>query len=300
MYLYKFVLKGNKDFNFWSTAFSHGWVSLLPFSSNEEERSISYCFNVGGRKLVKTTIRGKGKNDVQVLSQSNSKLTEKEKEKVKSSLESCLQIDQDLSKFYKVCRKNGLGWAEKIGAGRLLRCPTFFEDIVKTICTTNCTWGQTKNMVARLCQNFGEKFDDENFTFPQPADIAKCTLKCLNEKIRAGYRTPYILEFAQNVSSGKINPEKWREEKIETLALKKELMSIKGVGEYAATNLLKLLGRFDEFTLDSWMGKKLKEKYFLRGKITKEKVEKLYKDFGEYKGMAMWLDLTKEFLIKRG
>src|SRR6266545_2400997 len=44
-----------------------------------------------------------------------------------------------------------LRWALARGAGRLLRSPTVFEDAVKTLCTTNCSWALTRLMVERLC-----------------------------------------------------------------------------------------------------------------------------------------------------
>ena len=42
------------------------------------------------------------------------------------------------------------------GAGRMTRCQTVFEDVVKTICTTNCTWSATVRMVQGLVAGLGE------------------------------------------------------------------------------------------------------------------------------------------------
>ena len=51
-----------------------------------------------------------------------------------------LRMDDDLSPFYaRGAEDPELAWAAE-GAGRMLRSPTVFEDVVKTICTTNCTW----------------------------------------------------------------------------------------------------------------------------------------------------------------
>ena len=41
-----------------------------------------------------------------------------------------------------------LAWVAT-GAGRMLRCPTVWEDVVKTLCTTNCSWGLTRHDGAR-------------------------------------------------------------------------------------------------------------------------------------------------------
>jgi 3-methyladenine DNA glycosylase/8-oxoguanine DNA glycosylase len=45
------------------------------------------------------------------------------------------RLDEDLSKFYALVAADGeLAWCG-LGAGRMLRAPTVFEDVVKTICT---------------------------------------------------------------------------------------------------------------------------------------------------------------------
>lgn len=51
-----------------------------------------------------------------------------------------LRLDEDLSAFYATAAADPvLAWTVS-GAGRMLRSPTVFEDLVKTICTTSC-WG---------------------------------------------------------------------------------------------------------------------------------------------------------------
>ena len=140
-----------------------------------------------------------------------------------------------------------------MNVGRLLRSPTVFEDLVKTICTTNCSWGLTKNMVTNLVGKLGEETKDGKRTFPKPEAMAEMDEKFYREEIRAGYRSPYFAELAEAVASGKINPESWLNSELPTPELKKEMKKIKGVGDYAAENLLKLVGRYDGLALDSFL-----------------------------------------------
>jgi 3-methyladenine DNA glycosylase/8-oxoguanine DNA glycosylase len=42
------------------------------------------------------------------------------------------RLDEDLSGFYALVREDELAWCA-LGAGRMLRAPTVFEDVVKTI-----------------------------------------------------------------------------------------------------------------------------------------------------------------------
>jgi 3-methyladenine DNA glycosylase/8-oxoguanine DNA glycosylase len=41
------------------------------------------------------------------------------------------RLDEDLSAFYELVRDDELAWCA-LGAGRMLRAPTVFEDVVKT------------------------------------------------------------------------------------------------------------------------------------------------------------------------
>ena len=67
-----------------------------------------------------------------------------------------LRLDEDLSPFYAAAAADPeLAWVTS-GAGRMIRSPTVFEEVVKTICTTNCTWSATIRMVSALVEHLGE------------------------------------------------------------------------------------------------------------------------------------------------
>ena len=73
----------------------------------------------------------------------------------------CLQLDEDLSELHRrLCCDQSMNWAGRLGAGRMLRSPTAFEDAVKTLCTTNCSWSLTKVMVGKLVSEFGSVSSD--------------------------------------------------------------------------------------------------------------------------------------------
>jgi hypothetical protein len=44
------------------------------------------------------------------------------------------RLDENLSGFYALVREDELAWCA-LGAGRMLRAPTVFEDVTKTTCT---------------------------------------------------------------------------------------------------------------------------------------------------------------------
>ena len=67
-----------------------------------------------------------------------------------------LRLDEDLSPFYAAAAGRSGAELGDEGAGRMIRSPTVFEEVVKTICTTNCTWSATVRMVSSLVEELGE------------------------------------------------------------------------------------------------------------------------------------------------
>ncbi len=208
-----------------------------------------------------------------------------------------LRLDEDLSGFYTIIEKEkDFAWMAKTGTGRLLRSPTVFEDLVKTICTTNCSWALTKIMVANLVGKLAEKTAGGEKAFPTAEAMAGVDEEFYRREIRAGYRSPYFVELAESVSSGTLDPEKWLTSELSTEELKKEMKKVKGVGDYAAENLLKLVGRYDGLALDSWLRSEFYKKHFKDEKCSDGQIEQHYERFGEWKGMAMWFDMSRRWL----
>jgi hypothetical protein len=91
-----------------------------------------------------------------------STLSAAERGVIKANVRQMLRLDEDLSDFYHLCEEMGGRWRRVTrGLGRLLRSPTVFEDVVKTICTTNIQWSGTKRMIQGLVQEFGEPLPDD-------------------------------------------------------------------------------------------------------------------------------------------
>jgi N-glycosylase/DNA lyase len=126
--------------------------------------------------------------------------------------------------------------------------------------------------------------------------MAKMSDEFYREEIRAGYRSPYFVELAETVAGGKINPEEWLETDLPTNELKKEMKKIKGVGDYAAENLLKLVGRYDGLALDSFLRSEFYKKHNSEIVCDDKSIEKHYEHFGAWRGLAIWMDMTERWL----
>jgi 3-methyladenine DNA glycosylase/8-oxoguanine DNA glycosylase len=110
----------------------------------------------------------------------------------------------------------------------------------------------------------------------------------LREQCRMGYRAPYIYELSQRISSDELDLEVLKTSSMPTLELRKQLMTIKGVGSYAAANLLMLLGRYDYVPVDSWALKVVSNEFFGGEKVNPKQVLSTFEKWGKWQGLVYW------------
>ncbi len=274
------------NFNFKRTIYSHGWCELLPFEIDETDWTLSYVF--GAENPISATFSDDSGNVKIESSDANS---------LEKSVRHILRLDENFDDFYKLLRKEKrLAWIAENNSGRLLRSQTVFEDLVKTICTTNCSWAMTKIMTTNLVMKLGNIADNGKRSFPTAEAMASKSIEFYKDEIRAGYRSSYFKELAENVASGKLNPELWLESSLPTKELKKEMKQVLGVGDYAAENLLKLVGRYDGLALDSWLRSQFYKKHNNGVKCDDKQIIKFYDKFGNWRGLVIWLDMTEKWL----
>jgi N-glycosylase/DNA lyase len=203
-----------------------------------------------------------------------------------------LRLDEDLSPFYVVARDDpALAWAAS-GAGRMLRSPTVFEDVVKTICTTNCAWSGTVRMVTALVEQLGVAAPSGKRTFPTPAAMAEAGDAFYRDVARAGYRGAYLRKLADDVACGALDLEELDDPGLPVEDVEARLLALPGVGPYAAAHvMLTSLGRYSRLVLDSWTRPTYAR---LAGRKTADRtIEQKFRRYGDYAGLAFWLLLTR-------
>lgn len=288
------------QFNFWRTVYSHGWCTLLPFRVVKETSRFQMALEMSPNMAVSLDVLQESRSNLTVHIEGKNSLPSAAKREIVSRLKMCFRLDEDMSEFYAAARKHrSFRWIPRFGAGRLLRTPTVFEDVVKMMCTTNCSWSLTEIMVENLCRKLGKEVGDGQFTFPRPEAVADATERFLRKEIRAGYRAPYLLELARRVAGGDLDLESWRQSELPTDTLYEEVHAVKGIGPYAAGNILKLLGRYDYLALDSWSRKKFSEIHKSGRKTSDNIIEKFYEPLGKWKGLFFWLDMTRDWYGKK-
>jgi N-glycosylase/DNA lyase len=282
------------NFNFRRTIVSHGWYGLLPFSLNSEKYELTRVIDLEPKPPVTIVMSGR-KGHVRITTSRT--LTKSEGAKVIRDARHILRLDDDLQPFYvSIVEDPEFSWIGVQGAGRMLRSPTVFEDLVKMICTTNCSWALTVKMVTGIVENLGRESDDGRKSFPAAEVMAAMPLKFFVDEVRAGYRAPYLKELADRVARRELDVEQWLTSPLSTAELIKELKGVKGVGNYAAENLLKLLGRYDGLALDSWTRARFFEIRNKGRKANDKKIERYYSRFNEWRGLALWCDVTRDWL----
>jgi 3-methyladenine DNA glycosylase/8-oxoguanine DNA glycosylase len=282
----------------WRTIVSHGVASLPPADVDEDARVMRVTLPVAGAKPRTVEIRQgrKGKARVNVLGPAFGART---RTGIVASVRTVLNLDEDLSPLYEVAATDAeLSWIT-VGAGRMARGATVFEDVVKTICTTNCTWSATQRMVGALVADLGEpSAGGHGRAFPTPEAMAATPERFYREVARAGYRGAYLQALAASVADGSLDLEALAGSSPEVLPdddLAKLLLALPGVGPYAAAHIMMLIGRHSRLILDSWTRPKYAEVNGGR-KATDRQIERRFRRYGRYAGLAFWLYVTRDWV----
>src|SRR5215831_3915632 len=238
-------------FNFKRTVLSHGWCELKPFEFDALSFKLIRVIDLPERDPVTVEVR---QVDGAVAIKGPFRLVKANAKRVQQAVRHMLRLDDNMDEFYnQVASDPAFQWIAAEGAGRLLRAPTVFEDLVKMVCTTNCSWALTEIMVNQLVHNLGRKTGDGRRSFPTPEAMARMPESFYRKVVRAGYRAPYLRELARKVASGELDVEGWLTTEKAGPDLKREIKAVKGVGDYTAEIMLKLLGRYHGLALDSWV-----------------------------------------------
>ena len=286
-----------REFSFKRTIVSHGWCQLLPFKIDDEKWQLTRTLDQQDTDPVTITIRATKRA---LVIKTSRRLNQAATKKMVADVRHMLRLDDNIAEFYRIIAADSdFNWVLTQGAGRLLRSPTVFEDLVKMICTTNCSWALTQKMVTGLVENLGRQSTNGDRTFPTPEAMALMPLKFYVNEVRAGYRSEYLKLLADRVASGELDVEAWLTSPLPTAELMKEMRGVKGVGPYAAENLLKLLGRYDGLALDSWTRAKFFSVRNNGRKTTDKKIARYYSRFKEWRGLALWCDMTRDWMEEK-
>ena len=283
------------------TIASHGLVDLPPMRPEPDSSALEITLPLpSGRP--RTVRIAEGVPGVAVVTTLGSAPGARQERALLEAVAHVLRLDEDLSGFYaQAAADPDLEWAA-LGAGRLVRSPTVFEEVVKTICTTNCAWSGTVRMVGALVEHLGEPADGVapgpfGRAFPTPAAMARADASFYRDVARAGYRGAYLRSLAEDVAAGELDLEvlgRASRDELPDDEVAARLLALPGVGPYAAAHVMLLLGRYSRLVLDSWTRPKYAQ---VRGRKAKDAtIERRFRRYGPYAGLAFWLLLTRDWV----
>jgi 3-methyladenine DNA glycosylase/8-oxoguanine DNA glycosylase len=286
----------------WRAMVSHGFHDLAPAQIDEHERSLTLTLRVPRGRPRRVTIRPgrRGRARVDVVGPVPSAAASAS---IARDVARVLHLDQDLSGFYAIAADDpALAWTTN-GAGRMLRSPTVWEDVVKTLCTTNCSWGLTVTMVNALVTNLGDApvgaRDPLTSAFPTPEVMAKQDERFYREIVRSGYRAPRFIELATLEATGAIDLETLGSaprDEIPDEEVERQLLALPGIGPYGAAHIMMTLGRNSKLILDSWTRPKYRRSSGARRQPTDAQIIRRFRRYGPEAGLAFWLFVTEDWV----
>jgi 3-methyladenine DNA glycosylase/8-oxoguanine DNA glycosylase len=275
------------DFNFSYTVNSHGWERLEPFSLNREHQVLTRIERLPSQ-LSRLEIMHDDKINVTVYSETQ--LNQADKSYVAEFITHCFSFNWDMGRCYaKVADDPTYSFIKAERLGRLLLAPSMWENLVKTQFLTNTHARQTTAMAAKFC-TLGDSFGEKH-AFPTPEQVLAKSLDELEKQTGTGYRAKYIRSLADAIASG-FDPESLRNPALSYEDIHEQVRALHGFGEYSASYVLKLLGRFDRISMDTVMRRYFKE---ITGQqnATDDDINAYYERFGECKGLVAWWEVSR-------
>jgi 3-methyladenine DNA glycosylase/8-oxoguanine DNA glycosylase len=285
-----------KPYAFAVSVCDHGWPVLAPNQWLADQQSLQRVEQLTSERVVLLHINGEERTDaiqVNLAVQADGPLTTAESTELLARVRWMLKLDEDFAAFYAlVAAHPHIGRVVAQGRGRLLRSPTLWEDVVKTIATTNVTWSNTKGMIGRLVDHLGTPFplNPALRAFPTPAQVAAADPALFANVIRMGYRNAYVQGLAQEIVTGARDLEALKTAHLSAIDMKKAVKSIKGIGDYAAHTLMMLLGHYSELPIDSELRSHVTRRYFAGEARPDKEMAAIYDVWGDWKYLAYWFD----------
>jgi 3-methyladenine DNA glycosylase/8-oxoguanine DNA glycosylase len=245
-------------FHFEDVVFSHGWLRLPPYRWDPDARVLTRVERLPSGELARISLSG-GPGHILLHTDAPPEAARLLVERVRW----ILALDEEFSGFHSLCAGDPrLRAAAERGQGRILRCPTVWEDLVKTLFSVNTTWGQTIAMSRNLTRLYGEPHADGEHAFPEPERVAAVDPPVLQNECRVGYRAEPLSLVARAVAGGTLDLEALKDPALPDQDVEARLRSLRGIGPYAAANVMMLLGRYDHLPLDSWFRKSVRDAWF--------------------------------------
>lgn len=231
------------------TVASHGWVHLEPWRWEPETGRLSHVERIG-RRIGTIGVRQREPASLDVDSQG---FTREDEAEILHRVRRWVSAEWDPTRALAALNGSFPEEAALVarGGGRLLRGSTFYEDFIKTLLTVNTSWSGTCRMNAALVTELGDG------AFPLPKTVIDYGEERLRQIVKLGFRAPTAIAATQRMLDDGIIDAAGHgvEDRLDV----DYLLSLKGIGPYAAAHCRMLLHDFSRIPVDSVVVAHLRE-----------------------------------------
>ena len=267
-----------------STVRTHGWVSLAPWGWDDSACVLwrSDRLSSGRTARIQATQPEADRIEVEV---SGDGLSRRDLDEAAGLVRRWLSLDWNPTEALAAARETDPLAAETIesGGGRLLRCSTFYEDFIKTVCTIQIAWSGSLRMVAALVEAGGG-------LFPTPVRVLELGDAGLRER-GTGFRARSLFEGTETMlerglideaghtASGPVSYD--------------DLLALWGIGPYAAAHMAVLQHDFSRIPVDSEVTSYCRDRYGIGPK----EIDAHFEPWGDFRFLGY--RLTKNAFLGR-
>lgn len=296
----RLTLRAPADYRLSRDVCSYGYFLLAPNRWDPAARTFTTSIDLGDAGAVTAVVSQPGRDGGRVGVRVDRRLKVAALDVLKARLVRMLRLDESaatLAEFHALDPR----FADT-GRGRLMRSPTFFEDVIKTVTSCNVAWPSTITMNARLCSEYGGETASGLHAFPAPERLARVRPAGLRTRARVGYRDARIIELSRMFVRGDIDPAWFENPKTTDDDVHDALIELPGIGPYAAANIMQLLGRYSRLPLDTESVRHGRDVLGFRGTPAQimKRVHRHFEPFGAHRFRSYWFEVWAFYERKRG
>lgn len=294
---------------------SYGYFRLAPNRWDAKAKALARALMLSGGPVLLTIAqpganwRGRARgcgagSPLQICADRT--LSRAERAEAQRQISRMLRLDEDtktIAAFHRVDPR----W-KTTGHGRVFRSPTLFEDIIKTVTSCNVQWASTTIMNLRLCAVLGGTPEQRSASrrsvipsslpFPSPEQLARARLSTLRARCRVGYRDQRLKDLAAMCIArpnrpAEIDADWFEDPATPDEAIHERLLTLPGIGPYAAANVMQLLGRYARLPMDTETLKHGRTVLGFSGTDSQvlKRVDAHFAPFGEHKFRSYWFEM---------
>ena len=259
---------------------SHGWSQLAPYSWDKETLTLTRIERFK-QHAVHLKIEQETHNYLRCFVFSTIPIRSSLLDKLILRLKYMFNCDIDFANFLqKACSLDpSLYKVAKTGLNPFLRGSSLFEDVLKTLFTTNASWAFTRRMCQSLLNVSTKQFgwSESEISFPSVSQILSIPMTVFESEVRLGYRIGYLHNIAEKfqVCDEFVG---WS-----TDPILQELSTIKGLGPYNINHIAMLLGKNDKIPIDSEVRRCMR---LLGRSDDTDSIEEYYAKWAPYQNLA--------------